>query len=194
VTATRLPRSARRAQLLDAAATAFLERGFDGTSLEHVAKEAGVSRLIVYRVFQNKHELYRAVLAQVNRALADQFVGLGVDDVLSHGGGWLMLPVARAHPDAFRLLWRHAWHEPEFATEATEFRGYVTFYAGQILSRVIGDPVLLEWAARSAAAHLVDGICNWLDVGDPERDEEFAGTITAGLRALGTAWAARSDG
>ena len=49
-----LPRAARRAQLLEAAATAFLERGFDGTSMEDVAQEAGVSRLIVYRIFESK--------------------------------------------------------------------------------------------------------------------------------------------
>ncbi len=69
----------------------------------------------------------------------------------------MMLPVARAHPDAFRLLWRHAWHEPEFADQAREFRTYVTFYAGEMLRPYIADPVMLDWAARSAGAHLVEG-------------------------------------
>jgi AcrR family transcriptional regulator len=129
-TSTRLPRAARRVQLLEAAARAFLDRGFDGTSMEDVAQEAGVSRLIVYRIFESKHELYRAVLAQVTSALADQFVGVGLDEIRTRGAARMMLPVARAHPDAFRLLWRHAWHEPAFVDQARELRTYVTFYAG----------------------------------------------------------------
>jgi AcrR family transcriptional regulator len=183
-----MPRAARRVQLLDAAARAFLDRGFVGTSMEDVARNGGVSRLIVYRIFDSKHELYRAVLEQVNRALAHEFVGVGLDEIRSRGGARMMLPVARAHPDAFRLLWRHAWHEPEFADQAREFRTYVTFYAGEMLRPYIADPVLLDWAARTAGAHLVEGVCNWLDAGDPARDDDLATTLSTGLRALATAW------
>lgn len=192
-TSTRLPRAARRVQLLDAAARAFLDRGFDGTSMEDVAQEAGVSRLIVYRIFDSKHELYRAVLAQVNSALAHQFVGVGVAEITDRGAARMMLPVARAHPDAFRLLWRHAWHEPDFTDQSRDLRTYVTFYAGEALRPYIGDPVILDWAARSAGAHLVEGICNWLDVGEPSRDDEFATTMSVGLRALAAAWSERSS-
>jgi AcrR family transcriptional regulator len=191
-TSTRLPRAARRVQLLDAAARAFLDRGFDGTSMEDVAHEAGVSRLIVYRIFDSKHDLYRSVLAQVTSALAHQFVGVALDEIRTRGAARMMLPVARAHPDAFRLLWRHAWHEPDFADEARELRTHVTFYAGEMLRPYLGDQLMLDWAARSAGAHLVEGICNWLDAGDPSRDDEFATTLTVGLRALATAWADRS--
>ena len=158
--------------------------------MEDVAHEGGVSRLIVYRIFDSKHELYRSVLAQVNRALAHEFVGVGVDEIRGRGAA-RMMPVAHAHPDAFRLLWRHAWHEPEFADQAREFRSYVTFYAGEMLRPYIADPVRLDWAARSSAAHLVEGICIWLDLGQQDRDDELAGTLSAGLRALGAAW---SDG
>jgi AcrR family transcriptional regulator len=188
-TSTRLPRAARRAQLLEAAARAFLDRGFDGTSMDDVAQAAGVSRLIVYRIFESKHELYRAVLAQVNGALAGQFVGVGVAEIRRRGAVTMMLPVARAHPDAFRLLWRQAWHEPDFAEQSRELRAYVSFYAAEILRPFIADRVMLDWAARSAGAHLLDGICNWLDVGDSERDDEFAAMMSAGLRALAGAWA-----
>ncbi len=190
-TSTRMPRAARRVQLLDAAARAFLDRGFDGTSMEDVAHEGGVSRLIVYRIFDSKQELYRAVLEQVNRALAHEFVGVGLDEIRSRGAARIMLPVARAHPDAFRLLWRHAWHEPEFADQAREFRTYVAFYAGEMLRPFIADGLMLEWAARSAGAHLVEGICNWLDLGAQERDDEMATTLSTGLRALAAAWSDR---
>ena len=68
-----------------------------------------MSRLIVYRIFDSKHELYRAVLERSTGALAHEFVGVGLDEISECGERpGCMLPVARAHPDAFRLLWRHA--------------------------------------------------------------------------------------
>jgi AcrR family transcriptional regulator len=184
----RLPKAERQAQLIQSAAAAFLARGFDGTSMDDVAQEAGVSRLIVYRNFESKQELYRTVLTAVLIELGVQFAGIGIEDVRAQGASKVMLPVARAHPDAFRLLWRHAWHEPPFEDLALEFRGYVTGYARAILESYLADATMLDWAARTAGAHLVDGICNWLDDGEPARDVEFGELMTHGLRALAEAW------
>ena len=187
----RLPRPERRAQLIGAAAAAFLARGFDGTSMDDVAQEAGVTRLIVYRIFENKHDLYRAVLGTVLDELARAFDGVDVEAVRVRGAANLLLPVARAHPDAFRWLWRHAWHEPDFAHEAIGFRSYVTRFAKEILANyIVDDPPRLEWAARSAGAHLIESICVWLDVGDAKRDGEIADLLTGGLRALAGSWIA----
>jgi hypothetical protein len=108
--------------------------------------------------------------------------------VAERGAATLIMPVARAHADAFRLLWRDAWHQPPFEDLALEFRSYVTTFAKAILSTYITDPVLLGWASRTAGAHLVEGICNWLDDGDPVRDHEISRTMTAGLRGLAAAW------
>jgi AcrR family transcriptional regulator len=185
----RLPREARRAQLIGVAASVFLANGFDKTSMDQVANAAGVSRLIVYRIFASKEELYRAVLRDLLVDLGEAFGGRSFDEVAERGAARLVMPVARAHADAFRLLWRDAWHQPPFADLAEEFRTYVTMYARAMLSRVIKDPALLDWAARSAGAHLVDGICNWLDQGDPGRDDDVASAMVAGLRALALAWA-----
>src|SRR3954470_6565918 len=68
-----LPRDERQAQLLSAAATAFAHAGFAGTSMEDVAATAGVTKLIVYRHFDSKDELYRAVLTQVATRLREEF-------------------------------------------------------------------------------------------------------------------------
>lgn len=187
----RLPRAQRRQQLIEAAAGAFLEGGFDGTSMEDVAQAAGVTRLIVYRIFESKEELYRAVVGDVLEALAAAFDGMTVDDIRARGAANMLLPVARAHPDAFRLLVRHAWHEPEFEDLARQFRKYVTYYAREILANFItDDPLRLEWAARSAGAVLVETLCVWLDVGDPARDDEIGARATTGLRALAASWVA----
>lgn len=185
---SRLPRAERRAQLIGAAASAFLRRGFEGTSMDDVAVEAGVSRLILYRNFESKTALYRAVLDSVLVDLAAQFTDVELATVRDRGAVDMMLPVARRHPDSFRLLWRQAWREPDFADQSDLFRERVTYYAHEMLTEHLHDPTLLGWAALSAGAHLVDGICHWLDVGDPARDDEFARLLMAGIRALAEAW------
>jgi AcrR family transcriptional regulator len=184
----RLPREVRRAQLIAAAASSFRDRGFDKTSMEEIAQAAGVSRLIVYRNFESKEDLYRQVLRQMLADLGEVFNGLSFVDVAARGAATLIMPVARSHADAFRLLWRDAWHQPPFEDLAVEFRTYVTTFAKAILSTYINDDALLDWASRTAGAHLIDGICNWLDDGDEARDDEIAGIMTAGLRALAAAW------
>jgi AcrR family transcriptional regulator len=185
---SRLPRAERRAQLIEAAAAAFLARGFGGTSMDDVAHEAGVSRLIVYRNFESKTLLYGAVLDSVLLELAEQFTDVDMATLAERGAVQMMLPVARRHPDAFRLLWRHAWHEPEFIDRSDIFRERVTYYARVMLVGAITDPLALEWAGVTAGHHLVDGICHWLDFGDPTRDDEFTVWMMAGIEALAEAW------
>ncbi len=189
----RLPREARRAQVVEAAARAFLQGGYDGTAMDDVAAEAGVSRLILYRVFDSKPDLYRAVLRTVLDDLGVQFGDLSVEEVRERGAALIIMPVARAHPDAFRLLSRHAWHEELFEDVAAEFRSRVTWFARALLRPYIDDDLLLDWASRTAGAHLVEGICTWLDVGDPSRDDEVAAMLRDGIRATAAAWRSSGD-
>jgi AcrR family transcriptional regulator len=179
----RLSRLERHTQLVGAAAAAFLEGGFDGTSMEAVAERAGVTRLIVYRHFDGKQALYRAVLESVVAPLRDRF-----DPEHPAGFERMLLDVARAHPDAFRLLWRHARHEPLFAKEASAFRQIAAGLAEQIIGRHLADPAIRHWGAATLVDYLYGGICEWLDQGDADRDHEFADRLRAGARAMVAAW------
>ena len=115
-----LARDERRAQIIDTAAGAFLQAGFDGTTMEGVAHSAGVSRLLIYRIFETKQRLYRAVLSSVTDEFVAEFQDRDMADVRRRGGiVRVMLGIARRHPDAFRLLWRQAAQEPAFAEFAT---------------------------------------------------------------------------
>src|SRR5215467_7372219 len=60
-----LPRDERRRTLIAAATRAFSRSGFAGTSLDDVADEAGVSRILLYRHFESKTHLYRALLDDI---------------------------------------------------------------------------------------------------------------------------------
>ncbi len=58
----RLPRQARRAQLLDAARDVFVASGYHAAAMDDIAERAGVSKPVLYQHFPGKLELYLALL------------------------------------------------------------------------------------------------------------------------------------
>ena len=59
--ATESEAAARRAKVLAAARWCFLNFGFAKTAFEDVARRAGLSRTLLYRLFKDKEDIYRAV-------------------------------------------------------------------------------------------------------------------------------------
>lgn len=57
-------KEARPGELLDAALALFVEKGFAATRVEEVAARAGVSKGTLFLYFQNKEELFKAVVRQ----------------------------------------------------------------------------------------------------------------------------------
>ncbi|WP_229884986.1 MULTISPECIES: TetR/AcrR family transcriptional regulator [Streptomyces] len=66
----RLDPAERRAQLLAVGARSFAAHPYDDVTMEEVAREAGVSRALLYRHFPSKHALFAAVYRQA----ADQLL------------------------------------------------------------------------------------------------------------------------
>jgi AcrR family transcriptional regulator len=60
----RLPRSARRVQLLRAAQEVFVESGYHAAAMDDIADRAGVSKPVLYQHFPGKLDLYLALLDQ----------------------------------------------------------------------------------------------------------------------------------
>ena len=188
---TRLPRAARRAQIIETAAGAFLKAGFDSTSMDEVAEAAGISRLLIYRNFETKKHLYRAVLASVTDELVAEFEQLDLAEIRRRGGiVRIMLEIARRHPDAFRLLWRQAAHEPAFVAFSDRFRSVLGEYAETFITMTGRDiePRMMPWCATVLAAHLLEGMSSWLDDGDPSLDDDYVLLQLCGLLALIDAW------
>lgn len=71
----RLPRSARRAQLLDAAQQVFVENGYHAAGMDEIADRANVSKPVLYQHFPGKLELYLALLDDANERLVDAILG-----------------------------------------------------------------------------------------------------------------------
>lgn len=182
-----LPRGERQAQVLRAAARAFARSGYVSTSMEDVSAEAGVTKLIVYRHFDSKEELYRAVLTRVSERLETEFLaGLASDEP-----GFAvpaLLTVAREDPDGFRLLWVHAAREPQFADFAADARAGAVTAADELVGVDLGDAPDRPWVDRMIASYVVESVLAWLDQGDPARDAEFVAEANAGLKALYETW------
>jgi AcrR family transcriptional regulator len=58
----RLPRSARRKQLLAAAQEVFVAQGYHSAAMDDIAERAGVSKPVLYQHFPGKLDLYLALL------------------------------------------------------------------------------------------------------------------------------------
>jgi len=56
--------NAKRRQILDGARTIFRAKGFDGASMEVIAKEAGVSKGTLYVYFNSKEALFEALIRE----------------------------------------------------------------------------------------------------------------------------------
>jgi AcrR family transcriptional regulator len=188
----RLPRAQRREQILAAATRTFARNGFTATGLDDIAAEAGITRVLLYRHFDSKTDLYQAVL--------DRFCAVLSANVAEPVGGFTdasidgLIQAAMADPDGFRLLFVHAAREPEFKAVADRFHADVTAAAHLQISQVVDDPAWARWAAQLAPAAAIEAIIAWLDAGQPDPDlvadrvrHVIAGVITAATARTGLA-------
>lgn len=67
----RLPRKARRRQLLGAAQEVFVSQGYHAAAMDEIAERAGISKPVLYQHFPSKLELYLALLDESVDALID---------------------------------------------------------------------------------------------------------------------------
>jgi AcrR family transcriptional regulator len=118
--ATRLPSGERREQLLDVTKAMVAARGFHAVSIEAVAREAGISRPIVYGHFDDMRGLLEALVLRESARALDQLAS--VLPARDAGGEprALLLSALRAYLDAVRAdpdTWRLVLMPPEGAPD-----------------------------------------------------------------------------
>lgn len=87
-----------RLQILDAANSAFRELGFDGTSMEEIARRADLTRKTVYNLFGSKEDIAWGLIARAEavdagyraRIAANQDAIEIVEKVLLDSAGWCL--------------------------------------------------------------------------------------------------------
>jgi AcrR family transcriptional regulator len=169
-----LKRPQRRRALISAAATAFARAGFAATSLDDVAAEAGVSRVLIYRHFDSKTQLYEAVIEDIREELK---LATGHPDHEAPASLEALVTVARDNPAGFRLFFRQAGQEPEFRRHADELRAAMTETAEPYLRAVLHDDQAVRWASRLIPTIAIEAVIAWLDADQPAPPATAAATI-----------------
>src|SRR3982751_4574593 len=106
----RLPRSARRKQLLAAAQEVFVANGYHAAAMDDIAERAGVSKPVLYQHFPGKLELYLALLDTQAEALGatviDALAGTTDNSERIHGvlSAYFAFVDRSDHDGAFRLI------------------------------------------------------------------------------------------
>src|SRR4051812_29145155 len=183
-------------KILDAATGEFAERGPDGTTVERIAKAAGVNKERVYNYFGGKTELFARVLRE-QLATAAHDVPLdsaSPDDIAEYAGR--LYDYHRQHPELARLL---QWEALTFNGEVPEEQSRREYYgrktsaladgqaAGTITSMVAPDLLhflLLSlpgyWAALPQVARMITGT----DADDAAEDARRRAAVVEAARRL----------
>lgn len=109
--AKRLTATQRRAQLIDVGRRVFAEHGYKGTSVEEIARAAGVSKPIVYEHFGGKEGLYAVIVDREMEGLVQRVarsIGTGSPRVRFESAVVAFLTYAEERPDGFIVLTRDA--------------------------------------------------------------------------------------
>lgn len=119
-TSTRLTAVERREQLLEVTTRIVAEQGFQGVSIESVARRAGISRPIVYEHFGDLQGLLEAVVEREMSRAFSQVSETALTDLTEGDHRELMLESLRAflhavrnHPSTWRLVLMPAEGAPE---------------------------------------------------------------------------------
>jgi AcrR family transcriptional regulator len=100
----------RRPEVLDAALELFLEHGYEGTSMDAIARAAGVTKPVVYACFPGKDQLFRALLAREEERILTEVQGAFESADLTDPEATLVegftgfLRAVAASPEVYRLI------------------------------------------------------------------------------------------
>ena len=110
-----------RGKVLEAARTLFGERGYDAATIRDIAKGAGMSTGAVFANFQDKSELFEAVLAENLAGTLEAFQAAAKDDGRSSDRLTAALSVGYHrgldHLPLVQAIFARAWFQPEDANE-----------------------------------------------------------------------------
>ncbi len=134
----RLPRVEREQQMLSAARALFAERGYAAVTMEDVAKEAGITKPLLYNYFGNKERLYLACM----QPAAEGLIATVVEAITGTANATEALDAGLRSFFAFlaedRAAWRVLFDETlprgaEVAVRVGEYRERITQLVAQAL-------------------------------------------------------------
>ncbi len=186
---TRLNVDERRRQLLARATELFATHGYDELSMAKLAREAGISKPLLYHYFPSKRDLFEAVLGQ---AAEEHLRRISTDDGLP--------PAAQLTAAvAAYLTWieenRGAYEKLLRSAGIPEVRELIDRVRDETATRILegivadGPPPPKVRAAVRAWLWYMDGVClDWVREDDLSKDDVqglLLGTLLGALTAAG---------
>jgi len=196
----RLEVDERRRRLLDLGLRLFTRHAYDEVTMAAIAREAGISKALLYHYFPSKQAFFQATLAQKAQELADltapdpeappaEQLRASVDAYLA----WV-----EDNADAYGKLLRSAGVLPEIRALVEGVRQAT---AARILAGLVpegGPPAPKLRAAVSGWLWFMDGAClDWITARDLDRAavlDLVLGTLLGALAAAGETSAAARVG
>jgi AcrR family transcriptional regulator len=167
----RLPRSARRKQLLGAAREVFVAQGYHAAAMDDIAERAGVSKPVLYQHFPSKRELYLALLQlhsdELLEAVQSALVSTTDNKQRVTATMTMYFAFIDSRSDAFRLIF-----ESDLRNDAavTDLVNSVHEGCANAIAGVIRDDTGLPEAEAELLGFALAGMANiaaryWLDSG-----------------------------
>ena len=180
----------RREQLLDVGRRLFAERGLDGTSIEEIAAQAGVSKPVVYEHFGGKEGLYAVVVdREVDRFLTMATTLLSGEDTMEkfEVAAVTLLRYIEDNSDGFRILVRDshpASGSGTFASIISDIAGQVEYILADVFKARGYDPKLAPMYARMLVGMVAFTGQWWLDVRRPKLEDMAAHLVNLAWHGL----------
>jgi len=175
---TRKEALATRSRILDAAERVFSRRGVSRTSLDDIARAAGVTRGAIYWHFKDKADLFGAMLGRVALPMEEMLQRTSEaagDDPLAHVRGRSVAVLRKVAGDArARRVFDVVAHKCEYVDEMAAVRRRINGMRANCLAQLESGfrnairrgllPASVEPRSAAVGLHaLVDGlITNWL--------------------------------
>jgi len=162
----RLDNDERRAQLLALARRAFSDRAYDDVSIDDLAREAKISKGLLYHYFPTKRDLYVAGLSEIADELVSAVTETGGDAPIDRARAGLdaYLDHITRHKTAFVSLMRGGiGSDPEVAAVVDGVRAamFETFLQDQPFAPLVkGDP-RFETAVRGWIGFVEAATIDW---------------------------------
>jgi AcrR family transcriptional regulator len=197
--AARVPAEVRREQLLDAAIAVIVRDGYAGVSVDAIAREAGVTRPVVYGVFDGLTPLLTALLdrqearalAQLEEAMSDDAAMLTAPDEFLVNAAVRMIDAITDDPHTWRPILLAPNGTPEMVRARIERdREQVRRQIGRLLEvglALRGGPQLDVEIVSHALVAVLEHFGRLL-LEDPRRFEtdRLVAAIRGPLSAIGT--------
>jgi len=186
----RIPRAIREQQMLDSAIRVFSDLGYRSASMDAIARDAEISKPMLYLYYGSKEDLFSACVARESGRLIDELTYAATGE----GGARRRLErvveeflrFVDEHGDSWNVVYRQAVAEPAFREEVEKTRAVLVGLTTELLAADARENRSRE-ALEVVATALVgagEAVADRVAVSKTSRDEAAAVVVDLAWQGL----------